>query len=406
MPNAPINPPKAVPGFSVAGISCGIKSAKDGIPAPDLTVITCDRPASYAAVFTQNVVRAAPVLVSEALLDSGVCQAIVANSGNANACTGATGMTDAQTMTRLTAEALGIPQNTVAVASTGVIGQTLPMDKINAGIAKAVSALSPDGWQAAAEAICTTDLVPKWHSVEAKIAGHTVHMTGIAKGSGMIHPNMATMLGFVACDANIGPAALQTAVSQAVSRTFNRITVDGDTSTNDCVLTMASRYAGSDEILENSPEWETLVTLLEEVCGVLARAIVADGEGATKLVTVTVEGTETEDQAEAMARQIAMSSLVKTALFAADPNWGRVLAAAGQAGIPFNPDHATLHFDNHCLYAAGAWQGEQAEQAVGEVMAGDTYTITLAVGNGPASATIWTCDLSYDYVRINAEYRT
>ncbi len=402
MPAQPSQPALPVPGFAVGAIASGIK--KNG--NPDLILIASEGPSTVAGVFTQNVVRAAPVFVSEAVVKEGKCSAIVANAGNANACTGKQGETDAALMAAITANVLQVLPGAVAVASTGVIGQPLPMDKVGQGIADLAPQLRPDGWEAAADAIRTTDLVPKWHSVQAEIDGQTVTMTGIGKGSGMIHPNMATMLGFIATDAKINRTALQAALARAVGRTFNRITVDGDTSTNDCVIALAGGKAGNGLILENTPQWDTLTAMLEEVCGTIAQAIVADGEGATKLVTITVEGADTERDAEAIARQIATSSLVKTALFAADPNWGRILAAAGQAGVPFDPDHVSLHFDHHCLYAGGAWQGQEAEDQVGRVMAKDAYTITMTIGTGSGLATVWTCDLSYDYVRINAEYRT
>ncbi|MBI5136771.1 MAG: bifunctional glutamate N-acetyltransferase/amino-acid acetyltransferase ArgJ [Nitrospirae bacterium] len=402
MPKAPEFPPLPVPGFKAAGVACHIK--KTG--ARDLVVIASDTPATVAGVFTTNVVQAAPVTVSRQVVAGGTCRAIVANAGNANCFGGPRSMDDARAMARLTARALGCPEDQVAVASTGVIGQYLPMDKVRNGIAQAVAALKPDGWEDAAQGIRTTDLVPKWHSAHGSVGGTAVTVTGITKGSGMIHPNMATMLGFLCTDAAVDRDALQAALARATERTFNRITVDGDTSTNDCVLALANGHAGNTPALQGSPEWEQFAALLEDVCGVLARAIAADGEGATKLVTVAVDGADSEADALAVARQIATSNLVKTALFAADPNWGRVLAAAGQAGVPFDPNRVVIRFDDACLFADGGWQGADAEKRVAEVMKRGAYTIAVSIGSGPARATVWTCDLSYDYVRINAEYRS
>ena len=399
MDKSPLLP---VPGFSVSGVACGIK--KNG--GRDMIVIAAERPATMAGCFTQNTVVAAPVTLSREIAHKGSCRAIVANAGNANACTGAQGMDDARAMAHRCADALGLPADQVAVASTGVIGQQLPMDRVIAGINAAATSLAADGWEAAADAIRTTDLVPKWHSVRAEIGGRTITVTGIGKGSGMIHPNMATMLGFVCTDAPVGPEALHSALSRAVEKSFNRITVDGDTSTNDCVLCLAGGAAGGEPIAPDTLEWAQLADLLEQVCVSLAKQIVADGEGATKLVTLTVEGLETEADAVTIARQVATSSLVKTALFGCDPNWGRILAAAGQTGIGFDPERFSLAFDDRVLVKDGTWQGAQAEAAVAELMQGETYTVTLTLGAGPGSATVWTCDLSYDYVRINADYRT
>jgi glutamate N-acetyltransferase/amino-acid N-acetyltransferase len=394
--------PLAVPGFTAAGLACGIKQRDER----DLMVIASDRPAAVAGVFTRNVVQAAPVTWSRRVVAGGTCRAVVANSGNANACTGPAGAADAAHMAALGGEALGVPPEAVAVASTGVIGQPLPMSRLEAGIPLAVAARTPDGWTDAADAIRTTDLVPKHHGATVEIGGRAVTVTGIAKGSGMIHPDMATMLAFLATDAPVAPGDLQALLSGVVEATFNRITVDGDTSTNDCVLVLAGGAAGGPPLGPGASGWEAFHGLLHGVCDALARDIVADGEGATKLVTVTVRGAAGEAEALRIARQVATSSLVKTALFGADPNWGRLLAAAGQAGVPFDPAAASIHIGARPLVKDGTHLGPEAEAEAARVMATRAYPVTLVVGDGPGEASVRTCDLSYDYVRINADYRS
>ncbi|MFQ5507791.1 MAG: bifunctional glutamate N-acetyltransferase/amino-acid acetyltransferase ArgJ [Leptospirillia bacterium] len=394
--------PLSVPGFTAAGIHCGIKPGD----TRDLMLIASDRPAAAAGVFTRNLVRAAPVELTRQVVAGGPLRALVANSGNANAYTGDTGEADAREMCRLTADALGISESEVAVASTGVIAQPLPMYALRDGIPKAASALAKNGWEDAADAIRTTDLVSKWHTAEGAIGGTPVTVTGIAKGSGMIHPDMATMLCFIATDAAVSASALQAMLARAVEFTFNRITVDGDTSTNDCVLALANGHAEHPEITAEGDDWNALYSLIYAVCERLSRAIVADGEGATKLVDITVTGATDDEAARAICRQVATSNLVKTALFGADPNWGRIIAAAGQAQVPFDIAGASLSIGDVVLVKGGAYEGEAAELVAADVMAGDAYTITLTVGDGPGTATYVTCDLSYDYVKINADYRT
>lgn len=398
----PSGVPLPVPGFSAAGLVCGIKKRGER----DLMVIASERPATVAGVFTRNVVQAAPLTVTRRVVSAGTCRAVVANSGNANACTGPEGLANAQRMALLCGEALGIPPETVAVASTGVIGQPLPMDKLEAGIPRAVGALAPDGWGEAADAIRTTDTFAKHHAATARIGERTVTVTGIGKGSGMIHPDMATMLAFLATDAPVSAANLKELLTGVTEATFNRITVDGDTSTNDCVLLLAGGAAGGPDLAPGEPGWTDFAGLVRQVCDALARDIVADGEGATKLVTVTVRGAGAEADALRVARQVATSSLVKTALFGADPNWGRLLAAAGQAGVPFDPDAATIHIGATPLVRDGAYLGPEAEAEAAKVMASHAYPITITLGKGPGEASIRTCDFSYDYVRINADYRT
>lgn len=394
--------PLAVAGFSAWGLACGIK--KTG--AADLMVLACERPAALAAVFTRNVVQAAPVVWTRKVAAAGSCRAIVANSGNANACTGPQGDADAAEMAALVGQALGAPASQVAVASTGVIGQALPMAKLRQGIPRALAALRPDGWLAAAEAIRTTDTVAKHRSARGQAGGAPITVTGIAKGSGMIHPDMATMLAFLATDAPVAAADLQRALGPAVERTFNRITVDGCTSTNDCVLMLAGGGAGGAPLTPEAPGWGAFTALVHEVCDALAAAIVADGEGATKQVTLTVTGLKTEAEAVAVAKAVATSPLVKTALFGADPNWGRILAAAGQAGVAFDPGAAALHIGDQALLKDGRHLGPEAEAAAAGVMAARAYGITLGLGDGPGAASVRTCDFSYDYVRINADYRS
>lgn len=398
--------PLPVAGFTAAGIACGIKKSGDR----DLMVIASDRPCAVAGTFTRNLVQAAPVIWTRKLVAGGSCQALVANSGNANAYTGTQGEADARQMAETCADLLDIPADQVAVASTGVISRPLPMKAIAGGIPEAVSALNEDGFADAADAIRTTDTVSKFHSVSEEINGVRVTVTGIAKGSGMIHPDMATMLGFLFTDAHVDAGSLQAALSPAVERSFNRITVDGDTSTNDCALLLANGRAGGQALTPETPGWERFSGMVETVCQTLARAIVADAEGATKLVTITVSGMDDEAGALAIARQIATSNLVKTALFGADPNWGRILAAAGQAGVPFDIEGASLMVGDVLLVKNGAYQGayedDIQEEAAARVMATDEYEITLTLGAGKGTASYLTCDLSYDYVRINADYRT
>jgi glutamate N-acetyltransferase/amino-acid N-acetyltransferase len=395
-------PPLPVAGFTAGGLPCGIK--KTG--APDLMVIAAEGPAALAGVFTRNVVQAAPVTWTRKVVGAGTCRAIVANSGNANACTGPQGEADAAEIAALVGAALDVAPEEVAVASTGVIGQPLPMAKLRQGIPRAVADLRPDGWSTAAEALRTTDTVAKHRSARGQVGEVPVTVTGIAKGSGMIHPDMATMLAFLATDAPVDGADLRRTLAGTVARTFNRITVDGCTSTNDCVLLMAGGGAGGPVLTPDTPGWAVFTGLVHEVCDALAAAIVADGEGATKQVTFTVTGLPTEAEAVAVAKAVAASPLVKTALFGADPNWGRILAAAGQAGVRFDPARAALHVGDQALLKEGRHLGPEAEAAAAGVMAARAYGITLGLGDGPGAASVRTCDFSYDYVRINADYRT
>lgn len=387
-------------GFRAAGLHCGIKRAR-----PDLALIVSDVPAASAGVFTTNRVKAAPVLVSMEHLRSGRCRAVVVASGNANACTGPKGLEDARAMASVTGEALDIPPGEVVVASTGVIGVPMPIEKVCSGIRLAAAALHSGGSRAAAEAILTTDRTVKEVAVEGEIGGRPVRIGGIAKGSGMIHPNMATMLAFVTTDAAITPGMLRRALVRSVERSFNMITVDGDTSTNDMAVTLASGLAGNPTITSEGPGFDAFAEGLDYVTGRLARMIVEDGEGATRVIRVEVHGARTEEDARQIARTIASSNLVKTAVFGADPNWGRVLAAAGRAGVEFDASLADVFIGDVLVARAGAAVEFDEARARG-ALASREVLIAVDLHAGFESACAYTCDLTYEYVRINASYRT
>ena len=388
-------------GFRATGVACGIK-ANGGL---DLAVIVSDVPASAAAVFTTNLAQAAPVLVSRARLaqSSGGIGAIVVNSGCANACTGADGMRDAEAMTVLTAGALAIDPGGVLVASTGVIGVTLPMQKVARGIGEAVRSLSPDGGPSAARAIMTTDPFPKEEAVEVHADAGTFRVGGIAKGSGMIEPLMATMLAFVTLDAAVEPALLQRALKAVCDDTFNAITVDGECSTNDCVFALANGASG---VTLTEADHAFLVDALRQVCEPLAIGIVRGGEGATKLITVRVAGAASDEQARRAARAIANSPLVKTAIHGGDPNWGRLVAVMGRSGAAFTLDRAAVRIGHVELFKDGTPYDERAPEAAAYLQ-GKEIDVEVDLGTGgPGRSHMWTCDLSADYVKINAEYRT
>jgi glutamate N-acetyltransferase/amino-acid N-acetyltransferase len=387
-------------GFRAAGARGGLKTE-----GPDVALIVADARCAAAAVFTTNLVVAAPVLVSREHLGGGLIRAVAVNSGCANAVTGEEGMADAREMARIAADALGCPDREVLIASTGVIGHRLPMEKVAAGLHGAAARLSADDDADAALAIMTTDLVPKTVTAEVALSGGTVRIGGICKGSGMIAPNMATMLGFLTTDASVAPDALQSALTAAVRPTFNSVTVDGDTSTNDMVVLLASGAAGNAEIQRGTPDYDTFLHALTQACDSLARQIARDGEGASKLVVVDVQGARNEQDARAIAKTIAESPLVKTALFGNDPNWGRIFAAAGRAGADFDPRAAELSIGDVALLSDGApltFNPDAAHAA----LATDEVEIRLHLHSGPAQARFYTCDFSYDYVRINAEYHT
>ncbi len=399
---APIGGSVSAPaGFRAAGVACGIKKS-NGL---DLALIVSDTPASGAAVFTTNKAVAAPVLVSKArlLASHGRSRVVVINSGCANACTGPEGHRTAEAMADAAAAATHVDPSQVLVASTGVIGVALDRRRVSDGIAAAAKALARDGGAAAARAIMTTDPFPKEAAVEVTMPAGRFRIGGIAKGSGMIEPMMATMLAVVTTDAVVEPVLLQRALTAVTDVTFNAISVDGECSTNDCVFALANGASG---VTIGEGELDLLVEALRQVCQPLAIGIVRGGEGATKLVTIEVTGAASNDEAKRTARAIANSPLVKTAVHGADPNWGRLVAVAGRAGVDFNLDRARVQIGDVELFAGGRPFDERAPQA-SEHLQGADVTLRVDLGTGKAGAArMWTCDLSAEYVRINAEYRT
>jgi len=389
-------------GFEAAGIHCGIKKPS----ILDLALVVSTVPGPIAGVFTRNRVVAAPVILDRRHLRQHRGRAIVVNSGNANACTGAQGLKAATAMASAVAQGLAIPVTQVFVGSTGVIGRVLPIDRVKEGIPTLIAKLSRTGGRQAAQAILTTDLRPKTVVVQARIGGQIVTIGGMAKGSGMIHPNMATMLGYLTTDAAIAPAALQRALKSAVDQSFNCITVDGDTSTNDTVLCLANGLAKNTIIQSGTASYRRFERLLTKASQALALAICRDGEGVTKVVKVAVSGAKTVAAAKRVASTIATSNLVKTALFGEDANWGRVMGAIGRSGIPINPDKLTVYFDKVLMVRRGMGMGLAAERKIARVFKQKEFTISVDLGQGIAVAHMWTTDLSYDYVRINASYRS
>ncbi|OIJ10475.1 bifunctional ornithine acetyltransferase/N-acetylglutamate synthase [Anaerobacillus alkalilacustris] len=390
-------------GFHTAGIHTGVKRYK-----LDLGVLYCEVPASSAAVYTLNKVQAAPIKVTkESIAKEGKLQAVIVNSGNANACTGTKGMEDAYTMRKTTAEVFEIPEHYVAVSSTGVIGEFLQMDKIVNGIKK-IKTLTQMDFESAErfnEAILTTDTINKRACFQTTIDGKTVTFGGVAKGSGMIHPNMATMLAFVTTDANIEPNWLQMALSEVIDETFNRITVDGDTSTNDTVVTLASGMANNDQLTKDHPEWNQFVLGLKMTCEHLAKKIARDGEGATKLIEVQVKGALNDQEAGKVAKSIVGSDLVKSAIYGTDANWGRIICAIGYSEAEINPDTIDIAIGEIETLKDGMPIPFSEEEAT-QYLSTENIVIyvDLKIGHGFGKA--WGCDLTYDYVRINAGYRT
>lgn len=392
-------------GFRASGIHCGLRRNKT---KKDLALIVSDVPASAAAVYTLNAVKGAPIAVTKAHLADGRAQAMLCNSGNANTCA-PNGEAVAVKMCELLAEASGLSADDVIIASTGVIGQPLPIEPIAAGMKPLVDALSSEGGDDCAAAIMTTDLAPKHCAVTVEIGGRTVTVGGIAKGSGMIHPNMATMLVFITTDAAISPAMLQKAVSADVQKTFNMISVDGDTSTNDMLSVMANGLAGNPEITNEGDDFDAFVAALHQVTSHLSRAIARDGEGATKLLTCTVTGAADETAARVLAKSVIASSLVKTAMFGADANWGRVLCALGYSGAPFNPEATDVSFASAAGIVDVCRAGRAldfSEELAKKVLLEKEVSILVTLHDGSADATAWGCDLSYEYVRINGDYRS
>jgi glutamate N-acetyltransferase/amino-acid N-acetyltransferase len=394
-----------VPGVELGIAMAGVRKAN----RRDLTVVTIAEGSTVAGVFTANRFCAAPVQLCRAHLASGAAtRAIVINTGNANAGTGEDGLGRARATCAALAGQLGIAPEQVLPFSTGVIMESLPVDRIVAGLPAAIADLRPDQWAAAAEAIMTTDTVPKAASMQVQIGGRRVTVTGISKGAGMIRPNMATMLGFVATDAVIAPGLLQALVRDAAEQSFNRITIDGDTSTNDSFVLIATARAGHAPITQfESGDGRLLRDAVVEVARQLAQAIVRDGEGATKFITVQVEGGRTEGECRQVAYAIAHSPLVKTAFFASDPNLGRILAAVGYAGIDdLDQTRIDLFLDDVAVVARGGRLPSYREEDGQRVMKQSEVTVRVDLHRGAASTTVWTCDLSHDYVTINADYRS
>jgi glutamate N-acetyltransferase/amino-acid N-acetyltransferase len=399
---APINGGVTAPlGFSAGSAAAGIKKAG----RLDVALLVADADVPCAAVYTTNTVAAAPVVVSRNHTAHGHVRAAVINSGNANACTGPQGVADARAMADAVGSAIGCPSDEVVVSSTGVIGVPLPMPKVLAGIAAAAAALSPDGGDEAAEAIRTTDTFVKQCAIELTLDGTTYRVGGMAKGSGMIQPNMATMLAFVTTDAPLTSGACDAMLRSASDRTFNRITVDSDTSTNDMCLLLASGAAGGEPVSVHGARFDALAAAVHHVCGELARMIVRDGEGATKFVEITVQGALCEADAERAAFAIANSPLCKTAIFGGDANWGRVAMAIGKSGAQVDPDAFDIVFAGIPTCVAGTAIAFDEDAAAEALSLRDVdVLVDLHVGDG--EATVWTCDLSYEYVRINGEYRS
>jgi len=388
-------------GFTASGVKAGIKkSGKE-----DLAVIYSEREATAAGVFTQNLFAAAPVFVSKDAAQNGKARAIVANAGCANACTGVQGMRDAKETARLTAEALQINTNEVFVASTGVIGQTLPMEKMAAGIREAVSKLSRTGSEMAGKAIMTTDTYSKAKSTVVTLGGREVRIGAIAKGSGMIQPNMATMLAFITTDAAIDAMLLHKALLDSVQVSFNMVTVDGDTSTNDMVVILANGAAENPIICEEGEDYRTFAAALKELCIDMAKQIAYDGEGASKFLEIQVKGARTFDDAKTFGMTVAKSPLVKTAFFGEDPNWGRIVCALGYAGLPLQPEKTVVSIGDVVVYQNGLGAAYD-KQKLKDIMHQREISLTIELNDGGADATVWTCDLTYEYVKINGEYHT
>jgi glutamate N-acetyltransferase / amino-acid N-acetyltransferase len=389
--------------FYFSAVSAGIKYRN----RLDLGLIYAKNPVVAAGVFTTNQVKAAPVTLSIDRLKQGRCQALLVNSGNANACTGPDGLAAARHTSRLAAEALAIPEEMVLVSSTGVIGLPLNVKAFEDNIKPLVEGLSEAHFDKVAEAIMTTDTTLKTASRSAEIGGREVRFMGMAKGSGMIMPNMATMLAFVLTDAQISFPELKSALQSSVARTFNRITVDGDTSTNDMVLVMASGSAENPWIENDEHEdYQRFQDILEDLCKDLALQIVEDGEGATKCITIRVCGAKENSDAEKMARTVANSSLVKTAFFGEDANWGRILGAMGRSGVRFNPERVDIAFGDVLLVKDGAAAGTEAEEKAAKVLKLKNFSVCIDLKDGAGCEEIYTCDLSMDYIKINANYRS
>ena len=395
----------AATGFKANGIHCGIRRNHS---KKDLALIVSDVPASAASVYTTNLVKGAPLTVTKNNIADGIAQAVICNSGNANTCN-ANGIEIAEAMCELVAKATGVKATDVVVASTGVIGQPLNLEPIANGMDELVAGLSTEGGEAAAVGIMTTDTVKKEIAVEFTVGGKTCHIGGIAKGSGMIHPNMATMLVFITTDCAIAPDMLQKALSGDITNTFNMVSVDGDTSTNDMVTVLANGLAGNEEITAEGEDFTTFMQALNTVTVDLCRKIAGDGEGATKLLECRVTGGKDERNAKIVAKSVICSSLLKAAMFGADANWGRVLCAIGYSGAEVDVNKVAVSFESKggridvCVNGAGI---PFSEETAKQVLLEKEIDIIITLGDGDAAATAWGCDLTYDYVKINGDYRT
>lgn len=396
----------AAKGFLAAGMHCGVK---EGSSKKDLALIYSEVPANGAGMYTLNKVKGAPIQISKNHLHNGKAQAIIVNSGNANTCNGENGLRDAETMTEVQAKALNIDTQDVVVASTGVIGVPLNIDAITNGIPELTKSLSKDGSKAAAESIMTTDTFMKEYSIQFEIGGKTISLGAIAKGSGMIEPNMGTMLSFITTDLAISSELLKEALKETVRVSYNRVTVDGDTSTNDTVFLLANGLAKNEEITKKNEDYNTFVEALKEVCIKISKMLAKDGEGATKLVECTVNGAYNEEDGEVLAKSVIKSSLVKTAIFGSDANWGRILCALGYSGANFDPDKVDVYFESEAgsiqVCKAGASLAF-SEDLAKEILLKDEVKIKVDLFLGDASVTVWGCDLTYDYVKINGDYRS
>ncbi|MGW8302951.1 MAG: bifunctional glutamate N-acetyltransferase/amino-acid acetyltransferase ArgJ [Desulfobacterales bacterium] len=387
-------------GFKFSGVASGLK--KNG--KKDLGLIYSETPAKVAGVFTRNQIKAAPVLLDMQRITSGTCQAVIANSGNANCCTGAKGMQDAISMARWTAAKLDIPEEQVLVASTGVIGEPLDVEKVRTALPELINTLDAAGISLLAEAIMTTDTVPKVVTRKGQLGGTTFTVTAVAKGSGMIRPDMATMLCFIMTDIAAEPAPLKEMLLAATDRSLNRITVDGDTSTNDTTLLMANGQSGA--VINSDADRKEFQGILDAILITLGKQLVKDGEGATKLVEIAVNGANSDADAYQIADTVAHSNLLKTALFGEDANWGRILAAVGRAGVPIQPDAIDVYFADVLMVKDGMGCGKEAEARATQVLKQPEYTITIDLRAGKGTSSVFTCDFSIDYVKINADYRS
>jgi glutamate N-acetyltransferase/amino-acid N-acetyltransferase len=391
-----------VKGFLFSGISAGIK--KDG--KRDLGLIYSEIPAQVAGLFTTNTVKAAPVQLDRERVKKGLCRAIIVNSGNANACTGSPGLRDARKVSSLVAKRLGIDEQLVFPSSTGVIGSRLPMNRIEEGIPRLVDQLSPGGWMNTVEAIMTTDTFPKVEVATCRIKGREVKLCGMVKGAGMIRPNLATMLSFLVTDARIEAPLLQRMLKKAAEMSYNRITIDGETSTNDTVLLLANGRADHATLNRMDRDAEVFQSMLSKVCQGLAQSVVKDGEGATKFVEILIRGAQNDEDAREAAYAVAHSPLVKTAFFGEDANWGRILCALGHSGVSIDPNRIDVFFDRAPVVKRGMGVGIQAEKKASRILKKRSFKVTVDLHRGKSQCSVFTTDLSLDYVKINASYRS